>query len=140
MSFEPDFPNIRGRVYDDPIAFEHPDVLRGKVFTDRVLPIQNGEEIAQWQALAKNVTGDALVAFESGVTSGPYAISMRAVTAVGNVHSDYIVNAQEFNASKLIFKSDVDSYQGVIEAYRAKRINLIPFNEADRTEAAGDSS
>lgn len=122
----------------NPSYHEHPGILRGRIVTARDLSIEAGQTISKWQALALGAGGGALVAYDSETTGPPYAISMRDVdTTDGPQYIDYLINC-EFNAPKLVFANEVDSWQSVIHAYRVKGIYLMPFEGSAAVE--GDSS
>lgn len=119
------------------LAFEFPGILRDRIVTGRDLAIEAGQDIAQWQALALNDAGTALVAYDSEETGPPHSISMRAVvTGSESVHVDYLIYAV-FNAPSLVFKNEVDSWQSVVHSFRIKGIYIMPFTgEPDDSTAA----
>lgn len=107
----------------------------GQIKTDRRIPIASGQNLVKNEALMLNGAGTALITYNS-TTGGAafHSIAAQDVDASGGaVYADYIIEADEFNASELVMSRAGDTWQDIAEDARALGINLVAFNARDLT-------
>lgn len=116
------------------MRYGFPDSIRGEYMTRRVIPFKGGLTFAKYQVVALETSTHSLVPYDSQGTDGanvPYAVSLRDVnTASGELYSDYLYNCDWFNGPLLVFANERDTWQGIAEEFRGRRISLRAFNSA----------